>query len=535
VPFTIPATLPPGTYELRAFSNNGYTRLAVSNSITVAACTAGSLSASPASVPAGGSVTANWSAICAPTGADWIGLYLPGAANQPSIAWRNTTGTASGSVPFAIPATLAPGTYELRLFANNGYTRLAVSNSFTVTTTAGCTGTSLSASPTSVPVGGSLTATWSGVCTPTGTDWIGIYLPGAANQPSIAWRNTTGTASGSVPFTIPATLAPGTYELRLFANNGYTRLAVSNSFTVTPAAGCTDTSLSASPTSVPAGGSVTATWSAICAPTSADWIGLYLPGAANQPSIAWRNTTGTAGGSVPFTIPATLAPGTYELRLFANNGYTRLAVSNTFTVTAPAGCTGTSLGASPTSVPAGGSVTATWSTICAPTGADWIGLYLPGAANQPSLAWRYTTGTAGGSASFTIPTTLAPGTYELRLFANNGYTRLAVSNTFTVTAPAGCTGTSLSASPTSVPAGGSVTATWSGICSPTGTDWIGIYLPGASNQPSLGWRYTTGTAGGSVSFTIPAALAPGTYELRLFSNDSYTRLGTSGTFVVTSP
>jgi 5-hydroxyisourate hydrolase-like protein (transthyretin family) len=232
-----------------------------------------------------------------------------------------------------IPATLAPGTYELRLFANNGYKRLAVSNTFTVA--GGCTGGgSLSASPTSVAAGGSLTATWGSICAPTTTDWIGLYLPGAPDSSYLANRYTTGTASGSVPFTIPATLAPGTYELRLFANNGYKRLAVSNTFTV--AAGCTGgANLNASPTSVGAGGSVTATWSNVCTPTSRDWIGLYIPGAPDTSYLTFRYTTGTASGSVPLTIPATLAPGTYELRLFANNWYTRLGTSNTFVVTSP--------------------------------------------------------------------------------------------------------------------------------------------------------------------------------------------------------
>ena len=32
-------------------------------------------------------------------------------------------------------------------------------------------------------------------------------------------------------------------------------------------------------------------------------------------------------------IPGTITPGTYELRLFRNDGFTRLATSNTFTVT----------------------------------------------------------------------------------------------------------------------------------------------------------------------------------------------------------
>jgi hypothetical protein len=135
---------------------------------------------------------------------------------------------------------------------------------------------------------------------------------------------------------------------------------------------------------------------------------------------------------------------------------------------------------------------------------------------------------------YTIPGTVAPGTYELRLFTNFTYTRIGKSNTFTVTAPQQA---SLSVSPTSIVAGGNVTATWSNITAPTSTDWIGLYVPGAPDtyNYNLGWRYTTGTASGNVSFTIPATLAPGTYELRLFTNFTYTRIGTSNSFVVNAP
>jgi hypothetical protein len=525
---TLPTSLAAGTYELRLFANNGYTRLAVSSSITVVVgCAGTTLGANPTSIAAGGSVTATWSAVCAPTSTDWIGLFAPGAANTTYLTWRTTTGTASGNVPFTIPAWVAPGTYELRLFSNGGFTSLAVSGGITVT--APCAPTSLSASPTSIGPGGSLTATWSSICAPTGTDWIGLFAPGAPNNAPLASRNTTGTASGNVPFTIPASLAAGTYELRLFSNGGFTRLALSNSFAVVAA--CGGTSLSASPTSIAAGGSVTATWSGICAPKSGDWIGLYTPGAPDTSYRTWRTTTGTASGSVPFTIPASLAAGTYELRLFSSGSYTRLAVSGVITVTAP--CSGTSLTAGPTSIGPGGSVTATWNAICGPTSTDWIGLFAPGAPNTSPLASRNTTGTASGNVPFTIPASLAAGTYELRLFSNGGYTRLAVSNTFSVVVA--CTGVSFGASPTSIARGGSVTATWSGICAPTSSDWIGLFTPGAADTSYWTWRSTTGTASGSVPLTIPAWLAPGTYELRLFSNGGFTRLGTSNTIVVTSP
>lgn len=397
--------------------------------VTGVALPPASFAASPTSVISGSDVTANWSGVGAPTGTDWIGLYVPGAPNTSYIAWRYTTGTASGSVPLTVPAAVTAGTYELRLFANNVYTRIAVSNSFTVTS--GCVNSTLSASPATVSTGNSVTATWGGICAPTSGDWIGLFKPGAPNTAYLAWRYTTGTASGSAPLTIPTSITAGTYELRLFSSNGVTRLAVSNSFSVIVS--CSGGALSASPASVATGSSVSATWSGICAPTGSDWIGLFVPGAPNTAYTAWRYTTGAASGTVPLAIPVLLAPGTYQLRLFAGNGNTLLAVSNSFTVTT--GCTSGTLSASPASVAAGGSVTATWSGVCAPSSTDWIGVFVPGTPNTAYRAWRYTTGTASGSLPLVIPSSLAPGTYELRLFANNGATRLGPSNPFVVTSP----------------------------------------------------------------------------------------------------
>src|SRR5207245_10860858 len=100
----------------------------------------------------------------------------------------------------------------------------------------------------------------------------------------------------------------------------------------------------------------------------------------------------------------------------------------------------------------------TAANVAAPTGKDWIGLYpSPGATDSAFVAWRYTGGGGSGSAPLTIPAGTAAGTsYELRLFANDGYTRLARSGPIAVTAA------SLSASPASVAAGASTTLAWSG-------------------------------------------------------------------------
>jgi hypothetical protein len=79
-------------------------------------------------------------------------------------------------------------------------------------------------------------------------------------------------------------------------------------------------------------GQLQVSWDGIAAPASRDWLGLFEPFAADTEYLAWRYTSGDTSGTLPFLLPARIAPGTYELRLFANNGYNRLATSNTVTV-----------------------------------------------------------------------------------------------------------------------------------------------------------------------------------------------------------
>ncbi|MBI3457071.1 MAG: DUF11 domain-containing protein, partial [Candidatus Rokubacteria bacterium] len=251
------------------------------------------------------------------------------------------------------------------------------------------------------------------------------FIPSSVVRWNGADRTTSFVSPSQLEAAIPASdvTTAGTAQVTVFnpAPGGGTSSALT--FTITPVLPGNET-LSVSPTTLAAGGTLTATWSGIANPTPADWIGLYLPASSDGGYLAYRYTTGYTSGSVPFVLPAALAPGTYELRLFSNNSLTRLAVSNPFTVPAPP-----SLAVSPTTVAPGDSVTATWSGIVTPSATDWLGLFTPGAADTASLTARqYTTGAAGGSLPFPIPASLAPGTYELRLFANDTLTRLAVSN-----------------------------------------------------------------------------------------------------------
>ncbi len=206
------------------------------------------LSVSPGSAQAGTSVTASWANISSPSSTDWVGVYPSSStANNAYVGWfyvRPTSGTCSSSVSgaassggctYGLGSLPAGSGYEMRLFSNNGYTRLATSNSFTILP---ATTSTLSASPTSLNVGASTNVTWNTNGTAYGNDWIGQYVPGAPDTNYLNWKYTStcsssGTGSplttGSCSFALNST---GTYEFRLFSNGGYTKLATSNSVVV---------------------------------------------------------------------------------------------------------------------------------------------------------------------------------------------------------------------------------------------------------------------------------------------------------------
>ena len=266
----------------------------------------------------------------------------------------NTTGsTPVGNFPVTVSA------------AGGGVSKTTV---FTLTVSVAPVATTptLNVSPTAVAVGSMVTATWNGIVAPSSTDWIGLYTPSAADTNFISWMYVSCTktasnaqASGSCSYTLPATLAAGNYELRLFSNDGYTRLATSKSFSVAPVV--TTPVLNVSPTTVNPGTAVTAGWTGITAPTPMDWIGLYAPSAADTNFISWMYVSCTktasnaqASVSCPYTLPATLAAGNYELRFFSNDGYTRLATSTSFSVALAATVSSPTVTA-PTISPNGGS------------------------------------------------------------------------------------------------------------------------------------------------------------------------------------
>ena len=465
------------------------------------------------SIPAGSAVSIAVSGGPAnPT--DWVGLYATGASDGSYLDWQYLSGStappANGVTDTTITFTMLaiPGEYEFRLFANNGYLRLATSATITIASMAQLTVNGISP-PTVVSAypGTNLTVTASSGPANT-TDWVGLFAAGAPNSAYLDWRYLNGTmtppasgvATGTMMFSVP--VAPGNYEFRLFARNGFTLLATSTAVTV----GASPAQLSVNGVPPPATASVNigtrVTVNVSSGPSNAgDWIGLFAVDAPDNAYLRWQYLngstsqpeTGASAATLTFDVPA--VTGSYEFRLFANNGFLRLATSTVVVTPSLAQLTVNGV-AAPESVTVVAGSGATVAVSDGPANAaDWVGLYTVGGADGAYLAWQYLSGavvapTGGVSMAtlhFTLPT--AGGPYEFRLFADNGFGRLATSSPVSVIQTATITVNGTSSSTAVSAAAGSVATV--GVSGGPGNraDWVGLFTVGAANGAYLEWKY----------------------------------------------
>lgn len=200
------------------------------------------LTITPASAAPFASITVSWSISGGSAGTgDWIGLYKAGAASTSYLDYRYAGSGASGSVTFTAPGT--PDSYEIRYLPDNGYAA-AKTASFTVTdgSTGGggggggggsSTTYTVTATPTTMTVGATLTVAWTASGTGAGSsDWVGVYPvtnPPTTNSGYLDYRYVGSGTNGTSMFTMRN---PGTYEVRYLLNGGYNSTAASQPVTV---------------------------------------------------------------------------------------------------------------------------------------------------------------------------------------------------------------------------------------------------------------------------------------------------------------
>ena len=490
-----------GQYEFRYLLNNGFTDVARSSAVTVGT----SVVLPVISAVQSSNVTTSTASIT------W-------ASNVPTdsqVEYGTGTGYGSSTVldtakltTHTVPLTgLTPATqYHFRVKGTDALGNPTVSGDYTLTTLTASQDYTLTASPVSVSPGGTITASWTAPAGRPTVDWIGLFASGASNTSYLAYKFTGGATSGSGTFVAP--LQAGQYEFRYLLNNGFTDVVRSSAVTV--GSGVVLPVNSAIQSSNITAGSATITWTSNVAIDSQVEYGLtsaYGLQSTLDPAKVTAHTVQLTG----------LTSATqYHFRVKGTDGSGNAAVSGDFTFTTLLTSQTYTLTATPPSVNPGSPLSLSWTAPAGRPSTDWLGLFAKGAANTVTpLWWQYTNGSSSGTVNVTAPS--LGGQYEFRYFQQNGYTLAVTSNTVTVVVP---TNYSVTGTPSTITAGGTLTVSWAAPAGRPGTDWVGLFNVGAANTSYLWYRYTGGTTGGSTPVTAPSQ--PGQYEFRYLLNGGFT-------------
>lgn len=148
---------------------------------------------------------------------------------------------------------------------------------------------------------------------------------------------------------------------------------------------------------------------------------------------------------------------------------------------------------------------------------DWVGVYPKDASNawENVLVWRHDGQVGNGEHTLDG---LPEGAYQVRLFLNNSYTLLDQKD-FTVVAPAAVN----IATNTPYESGQPISVTLANMPGHDG-DWVGIFPKDATSawENVLVWRHDGQVGNGTHQLD---GLPAGTYDLRVFLNNSYSLLG----------
>jgi Ca-activated chloride channel family protein len=265
---------------------------------------------------------------------------------------------------------------------------------------------------------------------------------------------------------------------------------------------------------------VTVSWTASTPRPANDWVALVPEGSPDTAFVSYAYTGGAQSGSVQLAAP--MSNGTFRVKYFLQNSYTVGATGGTYTQV-PDLPTPTVTIMPNTAEVGSGTLTFSFTATHNRHATDWVGFFPVGSSQL--LWWSYTNGEAGGSTQVAVPE--EPGDYELRYYEGSS-TLLAVSNTLNVAEPGGII---VIATLANEPGTGnpSIRILWGAPSGSASTDWIGLYVQGASNHNYIRWFYTAGEESGDAYIPRPGS---GTYELRYFLNNSFGHAATSNTVTV---
>jgi uncharacterized membrane protein len=517
---TTTSALAAGTYPFTITGTSGSLSHSASATLVVQAAPDFSLGISPGSqsVTAGGQATYSVTV----TGSDgFSGPVTLAADGLPSGATPSVSGS---TLTVTTTASLGSGSYPFTVVGTSG----TISHSATATLV-------VQAPP---PPDFTLSAPASSTVTAGGHTTFAVTItPSNGFTPSVQ-LSQSGLPSGATPdfspnpatttstLTVPAaaSLTPGSYPFTITGTSG----ALSHAATATlvvEAPATPDFSLGVTPATVTVTQGASAAYTASVTPSDG-FSGTVAFGTSGLPQAA----TPSFSGSTLSVGTSGVAPGTYPFTITGTSGSLAHSVAATLVIQAPPDF---SLGITPASqtVTAGGETTYTVTVTGSDGFAGDVGLAASGLPSGATVVFDPVAPTPSSTLTITTTTSVTPGTYPFTVTGTSG--SLAHSATATLVVQAAPAGPTLSVSPTSLRRGSNVTVTWSGVASPSSSDWIGIFRPGSASQSYLSYEYdstclsgwiSSPRGSGSCSFRLPNQA--GTYEFRLMANNGFASIVT---------
>ena len=327
---------------------------------------------------------------------DWLAVYQPSSGDD---QWLGNSAYVALPRPKTVSLTspFNVGTYEVRLFANNGFSMITsclirVKPTFSVgspTVTEGNSGTVTASFPVTLTRGDSAAVASVNYATANSSASAGVdYAPVAGTltfAPGETDKVVTVTVYGDTA------IEPNeTFLMNLWSPTGGARIvqgqgigSITNDDGPPPPAPPVGGGPIACPTSVASGGTLQVNVSA--GSSSLDWVAVYTPGSANSPRPSGFSYVALPRPRV-VTLTAPSTAGNYEVRLFANDGFTLIA-----SCALPVGGAALSVGNATVTEGATGTINAAFTVTRSGVTSSTVTLAYATADNDASAASDYTT------------------------------------------------------------------------------------------------------------------------------------------------
>lgn len=473
-PLTIPANYPLGATTVTVLGPISDTPATVQ--LTILPAGSPSISATPASVPQGGTTQVSGTNFGA---GENVTLTLPAADPAATVT---VTATADAAGNFTVPLTVPMNHPVGASFPINAVGDQGANTATTIGVTKGVWNTAVSANPSDVPQGSSTTISGTGFAA---GEKVTITLPAKDGVGPITVTDVLvapdGTFSASLP--IPANYPQGTSTVSVVGNISDTPATVE--LTIIPGG---PASLTANPTTVPQGTTTVITGTNY---GPGEQVVVSIPAAA--PAAASSVTvTANSAGQFTATLPVPKNHPVVNDVVVSGVGADHQAET---TIDVSKGSWETSITVTPSDVPQGSSTTVTGSGFAA---GEKVTVTLPAAGNAPAVTVSDVLVAPDGTFTAALP---VPANYP------QGAATVSVSGPISdtpATAPVNVLPggpAALSATPNQVPQGTEVTLNGTNYA---GNEVVTITLPAAVPAAAVSVTVTADSAGQfSTTLTVP--------------------------------